>query len=894
VRVRRFPLVTGAIVSLGLLAGAVPSAAETDARPISVPLLGTQGIAGRYPASMSVSPPGGAAQRGSVRVALHKVTHPCPEHLAILLVHSSAKYLLMSHAGGCRALQGTDVVFSDLVPPLPDTEPSNPPHVLGVALSPSNYGTVPDFPAPAPAGPYTLGMPPGNGLIGGIWQLYVMDTDEGERGVIAGGWSLEYDPFIEKNSQTSVDVPSAGTGPGIAAQYPMTFDYASARPEAVVRSLSCSLNFGHTFPDDLRIVLQSPAGTTVALMINAGGAFDVPIGTTVNFTDTAAAPLPDNAQITAGNYKPGGIYGLTSDLGAPAPAGPYGTSFAAFDGEPVAGTWRLWVYDDKLLDVGTVSIATLSIGTLEPPAITALTPTTGTIARQPFVRVSGQIIAPTSNVTSAYSATWRVRQGSAFYDAGAFTLNPETGEFSADVPVKKGANNILAVLTDPFGRSTSAGTVVNVNEFTYSLAEGATGGFFDTDVVAANSTDGPAPVMIDFLPESGPLVSRDSSVPAGTPLLLHVDDYVPADAVSTVVHSTDAVPLAVERTMSWDARGYGGHGGSATAPATEWLFAEGSQGYFDTYVLLANSTATDANATLRFLLEGGGVVQQVVVVPAQSRRTVYAGGIPALVNQSFGIDVVSTQPIIAERAMYFPHDGPRLFEGGHESAGVTETATSWFLAEGATGPFFESFVLLMNPTTTKASVELTYLLPGGETVIRVFALPANSRQTIDVETVDPKLTNTPVSIRVVSDIGIVAERAMYWPDVSQGWQEAHNSFGVTQLGLRWGLADGRLGGARGYETYVLLANPNSLPAEVRVRFTKPGVSVVRTYTVDPTSRLTIWTSHDVPELGEGSFNVDVASVNYVPIAVEKAMYWNADGVVWAAGTDVTASRLPPP
>jgi hypothetical protein len=135
---------------------------------------------------------------------------------------------------------------------------------------------------------------------------------------------------------------------------------------------------------------------------------------------------------------------------------------------------------------------------------------------------------------------------------------------------------------------------------------------------------------------------------------------------------------------------------------------------------------------------------------------------------------------------------------------------------------------------------------------------------------------------------------MYWPDVSQGWQEAHDSFGVTQLGLRWGLADGRRGGPRGYETYVLLANPNTLPSEVRVRLMKPGLTVTRQYTLPPTSRLNVQASQDAPEIGEGVFAVEVEVLNFVPIAVEKAMYWNSEGAVWAAGTNVTATRLPPP
>ena len=59
--------------------------------------------------------------------------------------------------------------------------------------------------------------------------------------------------------------------------------------------------------------------------------------------------------------------------------------------------------------------------------------------------------------------------------------------------------------------------------------------------------------------------------------------------MSTVVTSTSGVALVAERTMFWDAGGYGAHGGSAVdGPRTRWLFAEGSEGFFNTFVLLAN------------------------------------------------------------------------------------------------------------------------------------------------------------------------------------------------------------------------------------------------------------------------------------------------------------------
>ena len=41
-------------------------------------------------------------------------------------------------------------------------------------------------------------------------------------------------------------------------------------------------------------------------------------------------------------------------------------------------------------------------------------------------------------------------------------------------------------------------------------------------------------------------------------------------------------------------------------------------------------------ATVRFLLEGGAVVTKTYPLTPQSRLTVYAGGIPELVNQAFG------------------------------------------------------------------------------------------------------------------------------------------------------------------------------------------------------------------------------------------------------------------
>ena len=54
--------------------------------------------------------------------------------------------------------------------------------------------------------------------------------------------------------------------------------------------------------------------------------------------------------------------------------------------------------------------------------------------------------------------------------------------------------------------------------------------------------------------------------------------------------------------------------------------------------------------------------------------------------------------------MYLNRPG-QPFAAGHESAGVTAPALEWFLAEGATGPFFDLFVLIANPNPTRATVD---------------------------------------------------------------------------------------------------------------------------------------------------------------------------------------------
>ena len=126
--------------------------------------------------------------------------------------------------------------------------------------------------------------------------------------------------------------------------------------------------------------------------------------------------------------------------------------------------------------------------------------------------------------------------------------------------------------------------------------------------------------------------------------------------------------------MRWDQSGYGAHTEKAAGgTALTWYFAEGSQGFFSTYLLLANPGTTASTATVQYLREGLPALTRSYPIAAGSRFTVNAGADPELVNTSFGMTVTFDQPGIAERAMYFGSDP--VWKGGHESAGVTAPST---------------------------------------------------------------------------------------------------------------------------------------------------------------------------------------------------------------------------
>jgi uncharacterized protein len=434
---------------------------------------------------------------------------------------------------------------------------------------------------------------------------------------------------------------------------------------------------------------------------------------------------------------------------------------------------------------------------------------------------------------------------------------------------------------------------------TYFLAEGATGDFFDEDLLIANPSNTDAPVTVTFYREGLPSLSETRTVPARSGARLRVDALpgLESAAASVQISSDLGLPLAVERTQFWGVGSYGGHTESAlTGPATRWYFAEGAQGYFETFVLVANPQSTPVDLTLTFLREQEAVVTTTVQVAPFSRTTIPAATISELANRAFGVIVDATQPVVAERAMYFGTTTTRPWSGGGAAAGVTAPSATWYFAEGATGGFFDTFILLMNPDVADAHVTLRYLLPGGENIDVPKVVPARGRLTVNIETEsDPRLHAASISTLITSDRPIVAERSIYWPtsEGAQPWGESHASQGAAAAAPRWALAEGRTGGALNFHTYILLGNPGSQQAEVNVQFLpESGAAVVKTYIVPAMSRFTIDVTGEAPTIQDQSFITLVSTTGDVPIVVERSLYWDGAGITWSGGSNAPATRLP--
>jgi hypothetical protein len=439
------------------------------------------------------------------------------------------------------------------------------------------------------------------------------------------------------------------------------------------------------------------------------------------------------------------------------------------------------------------------------------------------------------------------------------------------------------------------------------LAEGTDNAFFRTRLALVNARAAATTAVVRFFGDGGGVTTAYVPVPAGARRTLDARDVEGLSSASFSLVVESEAPLVVERTMHWDASGYGAHAERGVPGAsTTWFLAEGSTtGTFSLFYLLQNPNPTPATVAVRYLRPEGAPINRTYVLPSNSRTTIPVNTqAPELASSDVSAAFEADRPILVERAMYLTRDG-QAFAAGHDSAWVTAPATSWFLAEGATGAFFDMFILIANPSSTDAEVEARYLLSSGQVLTKSYAVAANSRRTIWVDGEDlPRVGRALASVDVstaltsINGVPIVVERTMWFPgpEVSPAfWMEATNSVGAVDAATRWVVAGGETGGVANAKTYVLVANTSAFDGTVRVT-TLPEDGIVRTVDLSLAahSRQTVEIGSTLAGSG-ARYGVLVESMGPAPLAqlvVERATYWDAGGTPWAAGASVLATPVP--
>jgi hypothetical protein len=350
-----------------------------------------------------------------------------------------------------------------------------------------------------------------------------------------------------------------------------------------------------------------------------------------------------------------------------------------------------------------------------------------------------------------------------------------------------------------------------------------------------------------------------------------------------------------------------------TTPLTRWYFAEGYTGDgFDTFLCIMNPTPTTATVRLTYFLGEGNPVVKGITVPPNARETVPVHDSVLGVGRGQAVSSLVERTdgggsMYVERPMYFTFTHPEQFvaSGGHNVMGTTEPRSTWYFAEGYTGPGFDEFLTIMNPNSTDAYVRITYYLTtGGAPIVKELTARANRRETVVVHDTavgvgrQPSGVGVSAKVESLNNVRLVVERPMYFT-YGPGWTDGHNVMGTFAPNTTWYFADGSTETNR--DMYLTINNPDpTYPATIQLTyyFATGTVIIKEPFSVSPNTRYTVavynGSMSNNADLGIGRGQPDVAvkveSINNVGIVAERPIYFDYNG--WTGGHTVVGAPAP--
>ncbi len=190
----------------------------------------------------------------------------------------------------------------------------------------------------------------------------------------------------------------------------------------------------------------------------------------------------------------------------------------------------------------------------------------------------------------------------------------------------------------------------------------------------------------------------------------------------------------------------------------------------------------------------------------------------------------------------------------------------WYFAEGYTGPGFDTYITVVNPAAEACETQLELFGPRGPLYMQREVIPPHTRATFHVNSlVAPGDVAAKVSLPAGSPVRV--QRSMYFD--YRGIRDGHTC-AASRASTRWYFAEGYTG--PGFDTYLLVLNPESREAQVRMELALPSGVRILDIPVPPLTRRTVRLNDVVPGAEVSAF-----FSSDVPVVAERAMYFDCQG-----------------
>ncbi len=386
---------------------------------------------------------------------------------------------------------------------------------------------------------------------------------------------------------------------------------------------------------------------------------------------------------------------------------------------------------------------------------------------------TGQVVTRTATIAGKSRATFSVRDLVGGQHDVSIRLHTDGQPVIAERPIYFNYQ----------GKWSGGHDALGLNELRqqFYFAEGCTrqegnGGPFNEWLCLQNPGGGTANVSVTYMLATGQNFVKAYNVGPHSRYTVDVNrDVGPGQDVSAFVQSDQ--PIAAERPMYFDYQGTidGGHiVAGASAPNKTWYFAEGTtRSGFTEFITVQNPNSEPASLDMTFYLEDRTEKTVKVSVPKRARATYNAADFVGA-DHDLAAKIVSDQPVVAERPMYFNYQGK--WTGGHDTLGATQLGRTFYLAEGTTRAGFDEWVTVFS-SSSDAVAYLVLIYPDGTRSDPImYPLGQSRRATININQVVG--TERDVSVEIIGDNDIVVERPMYFSYLGS-WSGGHTACGFN-------------------------------------------------------------------------------------------------------------------